>query len=133
MNGWSRPEQSLRPLAANNNLTSRSAAEGRATLGNALRLRREVEAFESNWPNTDTAAAPVPTFSWAQLERQLVDLTDSPVKAAMAKDLVSATRKMATFKPPEMVLREILCLTWALLDEDFQPELEPEKGTVVMP
>jgi hypothetical protein len=34
---------------------------------------------------------------------------------------VSATRKLARFKPPEMVLREILCLTWVLLDENFRP------------
>ena len=50
------------------------------------------------------------------------------MKAAMARDLVSATRKMARFKPSEMVLREILCLTWALLDEGFQPDLEPAPG-----
>jgi hypothetical protein len=39
----------------------------------------------------------------------------------MARHLVSATRKLARFKPPEMVLREILCLTWVLLDENFRP------------
>ena len=40
----------------------------------------------------------------------------------MARDMVSATRKLSRFKPPEMVLREILCMTWVLLDEDFQPQ-----------
>jgi hypothetical protein len=90
----------------------------------ALNLRRDVEAFEARWPEApDREGALVPGFTWSQLERQLVDLSDTPVKAAMALDLVTATRKMARFKPPEMVLREILCLTWALLDEGFQPEL----------
>jgi hypothetical protein len=40
----------------------------------------------------------------------------------MARHLISATRKLARFKPPEMVLREILCLTWVLLDENFPAE-----------
>jgi hypothetical protein len=35
--------------------------------------------------------------------------------------LVSATRKQAPWKPSEMVLREILCLAWTLMDEGFQP------------
>ena len=68
------------------------------------------------------SAPAVPGFTWAQLERQLADLAESPAKAAMARDLVSALRKMSQFKPPEMVLREILCMSWALLDEGFQPE-----------
>ena len=37
---------------------------------------------------------------------------------------MSATRKLAPFKPAEMVLREILCLTWVLLDENFKGEQE---------
>jgi hypothetical protein len=45
----------------------------------------------------------------------------------MARHLVSATRKLAPFKPPEMVLREILCLTWVLLDENFK--LETSEGS----
>jgi hypothetical protein len=67
----------------------------------------------------------IPSFSWTQLERQLVDLAATPAQADMARHLVSATRKLAPFKPPEMVLREILCLTWVLLDENFRAETEP--------
>ena len=43
----------------------------------------------------------------------------------MARHLVSGTRKLAPFKPSEMVLREILCMTWVLLDENFKSEPEP--------
>jgi len=64
----------------------------------------------------------MPTFSWEQLERQLVDLAATETQADMARHLVSATRKLAPFKPSEMVLREILCMTWVLLDENFRPE-----------
>jgi hypothetical protein len=129
---WVKNLRDLKPQAANCNTTARSASEDRTTVRQALRLRREIEAFEAQWPTPRAQAAPVPTFSWEQLERQLADLTDNPAKAAMARDLVSATRKMSGFKPPEMVLREILCMTWALLDESFQPGLDGEKGTVDM-
>ncbi|MDO8379145.1 hypothetical protein [Phenylobacterium sp.] len=104
--------------------------EQRAAVSRALRLGRDVAAFEARWPETEAQEAPAPAFTWAQLERQLADLAGCPVKAEMARDLVSATRKMSRFKPPEMVLREILCMTWALLDEGFQP---PQEGSAEMP
>jgi hypothetical protein len=96
--------------------------ENRATIGRAVRLRREIDDFEAKWsplPSQEEAAL---TFSWVQLERQLVDLAATDTQAAMARHLISATRKLARFKPPEMVLREILCLTWVLLDENFPAE-----------
>ena len=95
----------------------------------AITLRREVESFQSRWPETTAPSACAPGFTWDQLERQLSDLAGDPVKALMARDLVSATRKMARFKPPEMVLREILCMSWALLDEGFRPEPGSDWGT----
>ena len=102
----------------------------RVNVERALRLAREVEAFGRRWPEARTDQPMAPAFSWAQLERQLADLVDTPAKQAMARELVSATRKMARYKPPEMVLREILCLSWALLDESFQPE--PGEGSAEM-
>jgi len=48
----------------------------------------------------------------------------------MARHLVSATRKLAPFKPPEMVLREILCLTWVLLDENFRPDTDQDLASM---
>ena len=105
--------------------------EQRAAVNQVMRLRREVEAFEARWPATEDEALTAPAFTWTQLERQLADLAGCPVKSEMARDLVSATRKMSRFKPPEMVLREILCMTWALLDEGFRPE--PQEGSAEMP
>jgi hypothetical protein len=95
--------------------------ENRAAVGRAVRLRREIDDFETRWPKADPSEETTPTFSWTQLERQLVDLAATETQAEMARHLVSATRKLARFKPPEMVLREILCLTWVLLDENFRP------------
>ena len=104
--------------------------ETRAMTGRALRLRREIVEFEGRWPETAVKEEPILSFSWTQLERQLVDLSATPAQATMARHLVSATRKLAPFKPPEMVLREILCITWVLLDENFKPE--PEQGSAEM-
>jgi hypothetical protein len=98
--------------------------DNRAVIGRALRLRREIDDFEARWPAPVERDESIPTFSWAQLERQLVDLSATQQQADMARHLVSATRKLAPFKPAEMVLREILCMTWVLLDENFKPEPE---------
>lgn len=123
------------PQPANYNGTDWGEREKRSTVRRAIALRHEVETFEARWPPQGPGEALVPAFSWTQLERQLADLTDTPMKAAMARDLVSATRKMARFKPAEMVLREILCLTWALLDEGFRPDssLGSQEGPADMP
>jgi hypothetical protein len=104
--------------------------DNRAVIGRALRLRREIDDFEIRWPAAAAKDDTTLTFSWAQLERQLVDLAATPAQAAMARHLVSATRKLAPFKPSEMVLREILCMTWVLLDENFKPE--PQEGSAEM-
>ncbi len=98
--------------------------ENRTVIGRALRLRREIDDFETKWPTLAKREEALPGFSWAQLERQLVDLSATPAQADMARHLVSATRKLAPFKPAEMVPREILCLTWVLLDENFKGEQE---------
>ena len=96
--------------------------ENRVAVGRALRLRQEIDAFEARWPKPTPSEESMPSFSWVQLERQLVDLAATDTQAEMARHLVSASRKLAPFKPPEMVLREILCLTWVLLDENFSPD-----------
>ena len=81
--------------------------ENRAVIGKALRLRREIDDFEARWPALGTRQETLPGFSWTQLERQLVDLSATPAQAEMARHLVSATQKLAPFKPAEMVLREM--------------------------
>ena len=116
--------QELADARANKLLNEHAPPPHTVAVSKALRIRREVEAFQRRWPEPQVQDGMAPTFSWAQLERQLADLADTPLKQAMARDLVSATRKMARFKPPEMILREILCLSWALLDESFQPQAE---------
>ena len=95
------------------------------TVSQALALRQEADAFHQIWPGPPTPETATPVFTWEQLERQLASLSGSPNRAAITPALVSGLRKQARFKPPEMVLREILCLTWTLMDESFQPGLLP--------
>ena len=105
--------------------------DNRAVIGRALRLRREIDDFEARWPTEVAKEESLPSFTWAQLERQLVDLAATPAQASMARHLVSGTRKLAAFKPSEMVLREILCMTWVLLDENFKPDPEQESAEMI--
>jgi hypothetical protein len=71
----------------------------------------------------------MPAFTWEGLERQLAELSGSPAKAAITPPLVSALRKQSPWMPSEMVLREILCLAWTLMDEAFEPgPLPGEEG-----
>ncbi len=104
--------------------------DNRAVIGRALRLRQEIDDFEARWPNPPAREEALPTFTWAQLERQLVDLAATPAQAKMVQHLVSGNRKLSAFKPSEMVLREVLCMTWVLLDENFKSE--PELGSTEM-
>ena len=105
--------------------------DNRAVIGRALRLRREIDDFEARWPTDPAKEETLPAFTWSQLERQLIDLAATPAQAKMAEHLVSGTRKLAAFKPSEMVLREILCMTWVLLDENFKSEAEAGSAEMI--
>jgi hypothetical protein len=87
-----------------------------ALLSRALEIRAQVERFKSRW-------APLPatgqslSFTWEELERQLVDLAPSDLQAELVRRLVQRTRLFAELKPAEMVLREVLCVAALVLDE----------------
>jgi hypothetical protein len=53
----------------------------------------------------------------------------------MVHDLVAATRKQASFKPNELVMREILCIASAVMDETFlsdSPSSESEEDAPII-
>ncbi len=103
--------------------------EAREAIRRARLMKRDIRAFQDAYPSCQTAfGTRIEGFTWEALERQLTDLASGPMKAAMAGPLVSATRKQARFKPPEMVLREILCLASTLMDESFEPSLGGESA-----
>lgn len=63
--------------------------------------------------------APMPSFTWAELEEAMASIAASPRQREMTPSLVSATRKQAPFLPRSQVLREILSLAWVIADESF--------------
>jgi hypothetical protein len=83
----------------------------------ALQIREAATLFDRDWPPLANRP-PMPIFAWTELERQLLNLAPQDL-APMVRDLVSAVRKEASPKPPEMVLREILIIAATVLDEDF--------------
>ncbi len=60
-------------------------------------------------------------FTWEQLEAVLLSLADRESKRVIVTHLIEATRKQASFLPVEETIREILCIAFVLMDEDFQP------------
>ncbi len=98
-------------------------------IGRATHLRQEVTSFRDTWPRLNSAEM-LPPITWSELERQLQSLSASPAGSAMVHDLVAATRKQASFKPNELVMREILCIASAVMDETFlsdSPSSESEE------
>jgi hypothetical protein len=89
-------------------------------IGRVAHLHEDIRRFQQSWPALNTPPDQTPPFTWGQLERQLSSLSATPNSAAMVRDLVTATRKQAPFKPAEMVLREILCIASAVMDETFR-------------
>lgn len=86
-------------------------------MSRALALRRDIDRFQQAWPGLDDAEDPCPIFTWAQLERQICNLA-GPATRPIAPGLIRSVRGSAGHKPPEMVLREILCLASSLMDEE---------------
>jgi hypothetical protein len=85
-------------------------------LARALELRADVERFMGRWGGGGEGQACL-SFTWEDLERQLVDLAPSDLQAELVHRLVARTKTYATLKPAEMVLREIISIAALILDE----------------
>ncbi len=88
-------------------------------------IRGETDEFLVRFPEP-RQVTPAVAMSWEALERQLTSLAGCPAKKALVQPLLSATRKQAWCKPPEMVMREILVIAGVLQDESFEPGLSEE-------
>ena len=82
----------------------------------ALELRAAVEQFKGRWGSADASHGGL-SFTWEELERQLVDLAPSDLQAELVHRLVARVRTYAAVKPAEMVLREIISISALILDE----------------
>ena len=88
----------------------------RNLVSRALQIRAEVDRFNGRWAPLPGGEARL-AFKWEELERQLVDLAPSELQAELVHRLVERARQFAELKPPEMVLREVLCIAALVLDE----------------
>ena len=95
----------------------RQDAELRDAVINARCVKDEVDRFVRTWPD-EAGEEMAPGFSWEGLARQLKDLAGSPAQAGLVDGLLLPIRRWAACKPPELVLRELLCLAFILLNED---------------
>ena len=89
-------------------------------------IREETDEFLARFPEP-AQVTPAVALSWEALERQLSSLAGCPAKKALVQPLLSATRKQAWCKPPEMVMREILVIAGVLQDESFEPGAAEEE------
>lgn len=101
----------------------------RDAIDQAAHLHEDIQRFRRAWPTLNSIHDQTPPFTWRELERQLTSLAATADSAAMVHDLISATRKQAPFKPTEMVLREILCIASAVMDETFSASLDLEASS----
>jgi hypothetical protein len=97
--------------------SSTSSDALRAAIDRTLALRREIDRFLRTWPSLNTGDDLLPPFTWAELERQLSSLSAGPHGAFIASGMIRSVRQLADAKPPEMVLREILCMACAVMDD----------------
>jgi hypothetical protein len=110
-----------------NEATSLAGSRLSRLVEKALQIRDAVEVFDRDWPPL-LNRTPMPGFAWTELERQLRSLAPREM-SPVVRDLVSAVRKEASPKPPEMVLREILIIAATVLDEDFHTKWA--EGTIM--
>jgi hypothetical protein len=82
----------------------------------ALQIRAEVEQFSRRFAPL-SRRTPALSFTWEELERQLVDLSPSDLQAELVHRLIERGRQFADLKPSELVLREILCIAALVLEE----------------
>jgi hypothetical protein len=102
--------------------------DNRAVIGRALRLRREIDDFEARWPTRRRGRRSFRAShgrSWSDsssIWRRPRAGFDGPPPGVRDPEA-------GAFQASEMVLREILCMTWVLLDENFKPEVEEDRRT----
>jgi len=87
-----------------------------ALISYVLRVREEVEKFQARWEPLPTGEQ-APSFTWDELERQLVDMAPTDLQAELVRQLILRVRTSAAWKPPEMVLREMILAAALVLDK----------------
>jgi len=93
----------------------------------ARALRRDILEFEEKFPLLPSEQTQMPRFTWAQLERQLEDLSRvSTCSRDQVRSVIAMLRLKALSAPPELLLRELLVAASILLEEDLAEDLSAD-------
>ncbi len=87
-------------------------------LGHSIWMRAEIERFQGRFRRSALVGAPMPICTWEQLQRQLENLASSEALRAAIPDLILSVRRQSQWLPNEMVLREVLCAAFAVMECD---------------
>ena len=103
------------------NFSAQEAVKG------ARALRRDILEFQEKFPSLPSEQTQMPRFTWAQLERQLEDLSRlSTSSREQVRSIIAMLRLKALSAPPELLLRELLVAASILLEEDLADELSAD-------
>lgn len=81
-------------------------------------IARELRGVRTAWESLD--GPPCPTWTWEDLKEVLLSFATTPLEELVIRGGLSGLRKQAQFKPPEMVLGDILKLAGAAQDLTFR-------------
>jgi len=96
-------------------MTDLATASILARISEATNRQRAIARFHQTYPATALPLSDlVPSFSWAQLHRQLTAIARDPERVDWE---VLVLQSSARTLPPEMFIRELLVLAWSLIDE----------------
>ena len=82
----------------------------------AIYLAAELEQMRANWKALIDRNPNCPPWTWEDVSEALLGLTESPVGELVVRGGLSGLVKQACFKPPELVLDELIHLARATGD-----------------
>lgn len=98
------------------NISTQQAVEG------ALTLRLDILRFQERFPSLPAGQTQLPRITWAELERQLTDLSrHSGFSADQVRRVIESLRGKAASAPSELLLRELLIAVSILLEDPPEP------------
>ena len=88
-----------------------------------LYLQAELARMSSDWCTLIEESPTCPPWRWSQISEALLSLTGNPVQELMIRGGLSGLVKQARFKPPELVLEELIRLVRASHDQVLQGQI----------
>src|SRR5690606_21221541 len=104
-------------------ITDLAEARAKAMMRQAALVRQDIQHFEEQFPGLLSPQDRMPRFTWQEARRQLLSLTPESL-IPLTTGWLSGAQKLATVKPPEMVLRELICFAGLLQMDDPLPGWE---------